>query len=299
MRLRLWATTLLIALVISACGEAASDTTEATGESSTSTTAVDPSTTTTSSTTSSSTTTVVLAGVDCPAGQPVADATVSGVENWVRLRGAPSLDSEELGQVDVGTVLGTYPATLSYDGTRYWWVMVELPNSDRCAHVAAEFLANGGGRLDLQIPGVTFRTPRTGTWTFSERTTPRDPVEGFLDGAFYTSYSAFVFDGNLIEQKLAEQLQQFEEFAYDYPENWYSEVVVPGADRAVRVIATVSESGDILADRLLIEVGTYTIDASTSIYIEDLDKAPTEELEDFLVSFQIDPDTFVDRMSAP
>lgn len=286
----------LAGLVISACGGSASDTTLPAASSTSSTLAVEA-TSTTTTTTSTTTTTLVPAGIECPADQSPSQATVTGVDNWVRLRGDATVDSQELAKIDAGSVVDIYPATLGYDGAEFWWVAVQQPGGTRCGYIAALFLSTESGRLDRQIPGVSYRIPTTGVWTFSERITPRDPVEGFLDEAFFTSYGTFVRDGNVIDQILAEQLQQFEDLGYDYPDPWYSEVVIPGADRAVRLVATVSESGDILSDRLVMEIGNYTIDASTSIYIEDLETAPMAELEDFLISFRINPDTFLEAMN--
>ncbi|NNC42322.1 MAG: hypothetical protein HKO03_03655 [Acidimicrobiia bacterium] len=286
----------LAALVVSACGGSASETTLRPAESSTSSTTVVEATSTTTST-SSTTTTLAPVGIDCPADQPPSQATVTGVDNWVRLRGDATVDSQELAKIDAGSVVETYPATLAYDGAEFWWVAVQQPDSTRCGYIAASFLSTESGRMDRQIPGVFYRIPKTGVWTFSERIMARDPVEGFLEGAFFTSYGTFVRDGKAIDQILAEQLQQFEDLGYDYPDPWYSEVVIPGADRAVRLIPTVSESGDILGDRLVMEVGNHTIDASTSVYIEDVELAPMAELEDFLVSFRINPSTFLEAMN--
>ena len=72
----------------------------------------------------------------------------------------------------------------------------------------------------------------------------------------------------------------------------------PGTDRAVRLITVVSGSGDVADNRLLIEVGDFTIEARTSVYIEDLDLAPVEAFDRFLESIVFDRAIFLQAVSS-
>ena len=176
---------------------------------------------------------------------------------------------------------------------------VQIPGSVTCGRVAAKFLSNQSGQMDQQIPGLSFLAPTaSGTWTYTDRTSLRDPIEGSLDGAFFTQYSLTVSDGLLIDQLLANQLSDFQAGEYDYPAEWNSEVDVPGTDRAVRLITVVSGSGDVADNRLLIEVGDFTIEARTSVYIEDLDLAPVEAFDRFLESIEFDGAIFLQAVSS-
>jgi hypothetical protein len=215
------------------------------------------------------------------------------VVEYVRVREEPTTASEEIDRLADGVTVPVFKDQLTYDGSDYWWVPVRLPASGTCGNVAAEFLADESGRLDQQMPGVSFRPPGTGTWTFTDRTSLRDPIEGAFDGLFFTRFSLTVADGTLIDELLAAQLAEFEEFDYDYPVDWNRDVVVPGADRAVRLVTVGSPSGDLAINRLLIEVGGFTLEANTSVYIEDLESAPFDELEAFLESIAIDRAAFL------
>lgn len=275
-------------LVLAGCGSSSGD------PAASSTTSVQPTGTSTTAptatTTPETTTTVAPLEETCLEGAVGSEATVVGVVDYVRIRMGPTTASDEIGRLSAGSTVAVYADELTYDGSDYWWVPVRIPAAGTCGNVAAEFLANESGRLDQQIPGVTYTAPTaTGTWTYPDRTSVRDPVEGSLEGAFFTNYSVMVREGRLIDQLLADQLSEFEEFEYDYPADWNREVSVPGADRAVRLIPVASPSGDLIIDRLLIEVGDATVEASTSVYIEDADLAPVDDLQAFLDSVEIDP----------
>ncbi|MBT8216927.1 MAG: hypothetical protein KJO17_08770, partial [Acidimicrobiia bacterium] len=124
-----------------------------------------------------------------------------------------------------------------------------------------------------------------------------DPIEARLDGAFFTGYSVTVTEGAQIDQLLAAQQAEFDEFEYDYPAEWNRTVTVPGADRAVRLIPIASPSGDLTIDRLLIEVGDHTLQVTTDVYIEDFEQAPLSELERLIDSVAIDPAAFLAAVS--
>lgn len=224
----------------------------------------------------------------CPADGTGTEATVVGVVEYVRIRSEPTTASAEIGQLELGTTVTAYTDELTYDGSDFWWVPVQVPGSATCGRVAAEFLADQSGPLDQQIAGVSFRPPSTGTWVYRDRTSLLDPVEALLDGALFTAFSLTREEGALIDDLLAAQLAEFEEFEYEYPEDWFQDVEIPGADRAVRLVTIASPSGDLAINRLLIEVGGSTLEASTSVYIEDLDLAPLDELDRFLESVSID-----------
>ncbi|NNC93000.1 MAG: SH3 domain-containing protein [Acidimicrobiia bacterium] len=281
---------LLFTLAAAACGSSTGDA----ATSSTTTLQTTPSTTMPVVTTSSSTTTL-LEPLDetCEDGGVGTTATVVGVVEYVRIREEPTTASDEIGQLSLGSTVAVYTDQLTYDGSEYWWVPVRVPAAGTCGSVAAEFLADDSGRLDQQIPGISFRPPTSGEWTFTDRTSLRDPVEGSLDGSFFTTFSVTVTDGTLIDQLLADQLAEFEEFEYDYPADWNIELSVAGADRAVRLIPISSPSGDLVIDRLLIEVFATTVEATTSVYVEDFDRAPLDELDAFLDSVAIDRDIFL------
>ena len=208
-----------LTLILTACGSSSSDTTAA----STATTAAAATTSTSQPVASSApatTTTIVLPDA-CPDGLATSQGVVIGVQDWVRIRMLPTTESEEIGRFDAGSSVTIFPDTLGYDGSDYWWVTTQVPATGGCGNVAANFLTDPSGRLDQQIPGLSFRAPTSsGTWTYADRTSLRDPIEGSLDGAFFTTYSVTVADGLLIDQLLADQLAEFTEFEYDYPADW-------------------------------------------------------------------------------
>ena len=286
------ATGIVLILILASCGSSSTDTTaDLTSPT------VAPATTSTSppapATVPSTTTTVALPDA-CPDGLSTSQGVVIGVQDWVRIRMLPTTASDEIGRFDAGSSVTIIPDTLGYDGSDYWWVTTQVPATGGCGSVAANFLTDASGRLDQQIPGLSFRAPTSsGTWTYADRTSPRDAIEGSLDGAFFTSYSVTVSDGLLIDQLLADQLSEFEEFEYDYPADWNGEVLVPGADRAVRLIAISSPSGDLVIDRLLIEIGSNTVEAATAVYIEDFERAPIDDLAAFLDSIAFEKATFL------
>lgn len=289
---------LVVILILAACGSS----TDADSSASTTTPTIQPTTSTSApvSTTAPPTTTTTLPSLPgaCPDGLAATQATVIGVQDWVRIRLEPTTASEEIGRFDAGSTVSVFRETLSYDGSDYWWVAAPMPATGACGNVAAQFLTDGSGRLDQQIPGLSFQAPTSsGTWSYADRTSLSDPIEGSLDGAFFTAYSVTVTDGRLINQLLADQLSEFEEFDYDYPADWNSEVTIPGADRAVRLIPIGSPSGDVLINRLLVEIGETTIEASTSVYIEDLDRAPMDDLAAFLDSVAFDKAIFLAAVS--
>lgn len=279
----------LLALVAAACGSS-------TGDAGTSSTTLAPTTSTLAPVvTTISSTTTLLEPLDetCEDGGVGTTATVVGVVEYVRIRMEPTTASDEIGRLSLGSTVAVYSDQLTYDGSEYWWVPVRVAAAGTCGSVAAEFLADESGRLDQQIPGIFSRPPTSGEWTFTDRTSLRDRVEGSLDGSFFTTFSMAVADGALIDQLLADQLAEFQEFEYDYPADWNEEVSVAGADRAVRLIPISSPSGDLIINRLLIEVADNTVEAATSVYIEDLQRAPVDELDAFLDSVAIDRDAFL------
>ena len=287
---------LALALILTACGSSSSETSIAT----TSTTVAQTTTSTSqpvATTTPETTTTLALAEA-CPDGLVTTQAVVIGVQDWVRIRLASTTASDEIGRFDAGSAVTAYPGTLNYDGSDYWWVQTQVPGTGGCGSVAAQFLTDGSGRLDQQIPGLTFAAPTaSGAWTYADRTSLRDPIEGSLDGAFFTNYYVTVSEGRLIDQLLADQLSEFEEFEYDYPAAWNSEITVPGADRAVRLIPVASPSGDLVINRVLIEIAATTVEASTAVYIEDLDRAPIDDLSAFLDSLAFDKQRFLQAVT--
>lgn len=279
---------LSLGLIAAACGSS--------GDAATTTTAAPTTTSTTTVSTSTSaptTTTLPPLEATCEDGAQGSEATVVGVVDYVRIRAEATTASDEIGRLNLGATVTVFPADLTYDGSDYWWVPVRLPAAGTCGNVAAEFLADASGRLDQQIPGITFRPPSSGEWIFASRTALTDPIEATLEGAFLTSYSVMPSTGNRIDELLADQQAEFDEFEYDYPADWNRPVDVPGADRAVRLIPISSPSGDLTYDRLLIEVGEHTLEVSTAVYIEDFDKAPLTELNDFIDSVAIDPAAFL------
>ena len=284
-----------LTLILTACGSSSSDTTAA----STATTAAAATTSTSQSVASSApatTTTVVLPDA-CPDGLAPSQGVVIGVQDWVRIRMLPTTESEEIGRFDAGSSVTIFPDTLGYDGSDYWWVTTRVPATGGCGNVAANFLTDPSGRLDQQIPGLSFRAPTSsGTWTYADRTSLRDPIEGSLDGAFLTTYSVTVADGLLIDQLLADQLSEFTEFEYDYPADWSSDVLIPGADRAVRLIPIASPSGDLVINRLLVEIGTTTVEAATAVYVEDFERAPVDDLAAFLDSVAFERASFLSAL---
>ena len=284
-------------LVLAACGSSTGEASEA------STTSSQPSASSTTQpvvTTSSTTTTVVAPLEDtCLDGAVGSEATVVGVVEYVRVRAASTTASDEIDRLGLGSTVTVFADELTYDGSDYWWVTVRLPAAGTCGSVAAEFLADESGRLDQQIPGLSFQAPTSsGTWSYPGRTSLRDPIEGSLEGAFFTKYSVTVTEGRRIDQLLADQLSDFQEFEYDYPAEWNSEVSVAGADRAVRLIPIASGSGDLITDRLLVEVGQTTVEASTTVYIEDLDDSPVDDLIVFLDSVAFDPAVFLQAVGS-
>jgi len=286
------APSLALALILTACGSSSSETSIAT----TSTTVAQTTTSTSGpvATTTPETSTTLAPAEACPDGLVTTQAVVIGVQDWVRIRLASTTASDEIGRFDAGSAVTAYPETLSYDGSDYWWVRAQVPGTGGCGSVAAQFLTDGSGRLDQQIPGLTFEAPTaSGTWTYADRTSLRDPIEGSLDGAFFTNYSVTVTEGRHIDQLLADQLSEFEEFEYEYPADWNSEITVPGADRAVRLITVASPSGDLVINRVLIEIAATTVEASTTVYIEDQDRAPIDDLDAFLDSLAFDKESFL------
>jgi len=277
-----------LALILTACGSSSSDTTAA----ATATTAATTSTSQPVASSAPATTTTVVLPDACPDRLAPSQGVVIGVQDWVRIRMLPTTESEEIGRFDAGSSVTIFPDTLGYDGSDYWWVTTRVPATGGCGNVAANFLTDPSGRLDQQIPGLSFRAPTSsGTWSYADRTSLRDPIEGSLDGAFYTTYSVTVADGLLIDQLLADQLSEFTEFDYDYPADWSSDVLIPGVDRAVRLIPIASPSGDLVINRLLVEIGTTTVEAATAVYVEDVALAPVDDLAAFLdsVAFEREP----------
>ena len=285
-----------MSLVAAACGSSSDEAAASSISPPASTTSTSEPVTTTAPPT---TTTVETSDARCPEGMTPSPATVVGVEEYVRIRLEATTASAELGRLNADSSTEVFADSLNFDGSEYWWVAVQIPGSATCGRVAAKFLSDQSGRMDQQIPGLYFLAPTaSGTWTYADRISLRDPIEGSLDGAFFTQYSLTVSDGLLIDQLLADQLSDFQAGEYDYPAEWNSEVDVPGADRAVRLITVVSGSGDVADNRLLIEVGDFTIEARTSVYIEDLDLAPLEAFDLFLESIEFDRAVFLQAISS-
>lgn len=231
----------------------------------------------------------------CDSSTGTAQASVSGVNEWVRTRAGSSRNYDVVGQIDLGTTVTYFPDSLVYDGSEYWWVTVVDPQTNDCVSVAAAFLADPFGRLDRPYQGLAFSLPSTGIWNY--RPGNADVHTWTLDGAVYTAVSVKVVDENQIDAQLADQLDAFEEWNYDYPEDWYQEVAITGADRAVRFVPIYSDSGDVADERLLIEVGPVTIVLGTSIYIEDVRSAPVDEIQNFLDSTQINRPQFLNSVA--
>jgi hypothetical protein len=295
---RALATGIALTLILAACGSSSADTTA--GSASPTTAQATTSTSQPPPTTAPTTTTATTVGLPgaCPDDLPTSQGVVIGVQDWVRVRLLPTTASEEIGRFDAGSAVTIFPDTLGYDGSDHWWVTTQVPATGGCGSVAANFLTDPSGRLDQQIPGLSFRAPTsTGTWTYADRTSLRDRIEGSLDGAFFTTYWVTVTDGLLIDQLLADQLSEFEELEYDYPADWTSDVLIPGADRAVRLIPIASPSGDLVIDRLLIEIGPVTVEAATEVYVEDFERAPLEDLAAFVDSVAFDRETFLSAVA--
>jgi hypothetical protein len=280
----------VLALVAGACGSSSTGATDPSPFPTSTRPAA--STSAPAATTSSSAAVIEPLDETCLDGAIGTQATVVGVVDYVRVREQPTAASAEAGRLGAGSTVMVFKDQLTFDGSEYWWVPVRLAAVGTCGNVAAEFLSDESGRLDQQMPGISFRPPRTGTWTFTDRTSRRDPIEGRLDGSFFTTFSLTVADGRLIDELLSAQLAEFNEFEYDYPAEWHRTVVVPGADRAVRLVTVASPSGDLGINRLLIEVGDSTVEATTSVYIEDLETAPLDELDAFLESVAFDQAVF-------
>ncbi len=223
----------------------------------------------------------------CPFGRATTTALVTEVDEWANTRLAPSLEAAEAERFQARSLVTVYPSTLSYDGSNHWWITVQLRGKGRCASIAAHLLTGTFGNLADVMPGVSYELPTTGSWKFAERESVFDPTEWYLEGSVSTTVSLRVYDGKRIEQHLNRWLETFERLDYDYPENWYEEVVVDGANRAVRPVAIISESGDVGSNLLLIEVGDFTIEAEMAVYIEDV--APLDEMRSFLQSIEHRP----------
>lgn len=282
-----------LAALASACGSSGDAATTTTVPAGTTSTSEPASSTTAPPTSVATTTTLPPLGETCEDGAVGTEASVVGVVEYVRIRSEPTTASDEIGRLNLGTSVTVFTEDLTYDGSDYWWVPVRLPAAGTCGNVAAEFLADGSGRLDQQIPGLSFRPPDSGEWTFVARTSRTDPIEAMLEGAFFTSYSVRLTDGARIDELLADQQAEFDQFDYDYPAEWNRPAAVPGADRAVRLIPIASPSGDLTIDRLLVEVDGHTLEISTEVYIEDFDRAPLAELSEFIDSVAIDRPVFL------
>ena len=237
-------------------------------------------------------------GRRCPLGPADTRAIVSGVDEWVNSRLAPSLSAPVVTQIPVGAELEVNLSTLRPDAEGLWWVTVRLPEHHRCASVAARFLTSKSVQISDVAPGVGFVFPATGVWRFQPPSTPIDAAVWQLEGTFATTISVQVLRGRWIDERLAAQLERFESEDYEFPEDWYRELSVTGADRAVRPVYTISGSGDIGVNEIWVEAGDFTLVAATSVYAEDLDTAPFDELEAFLTSITVDRDELADAFAS-
>lgn len=228
----------------------------------------------------------------CPGGLAEEPVEVGGVEEWVRTRNDASRDALEIGKLDLGTAVSAFPETLGF-GDQRWWVTVRDPEHIGCVKVAAEYLIGENGPIGDPLPGVSFDLPATGAWRgWVEPNEPRGAT-WLLEDAFNTSIGIRVRADSGIDDFIAAQLETFERAEYTFPEDWYDEVEIPGADRAIRPISIISESGDGGIDQMLIEVDEFLIHADAYGYIEDLDIAPTEEMAAFVASVRIDRERFL------
>ena len=234
-------------------------------------------------------------GFRCPVGRRAIEATATGVDDWVRTRNGPSIEAEEVGRIGAGTTISAYPATLTY-GTNLWWVTVRQPENDRCVRVAAQFLASSQFAFGAGLAGVDFELPTTGSWTFRAPASISDDVSWSLDEGSHTSLSLQIVEGRQIDQMLADQLAYFELEQYDFPADWFEEIEVAGADRAVRPVYTISGSGDIGTSQLLVEVGEHTMIVEANVYVEDLSVAPREQMATFVDSISVDRDAFLSAL---
>ena len=234
---------------------------------------------------------------ECPTGEGTTLAVVTGVEEWVRMRSGPSLEADEVGRLDVRAEVTAYPNSLTYDGSSYWWVTIAQPDTTSCVSVAASFLSDAKGTLERRLPGIEYTLPTTGTWVPSHTASYLDAYTWALDGAFLAEVAIDVEEATNIDERLAEQLAAYESDGYDVPEQWFEEVSIPGADRAVE-LTWISGSGDVGWGEVWVEVGPYALIVSRAVYIEDFETAPTDEMDRFLTSVKVDRVAFFAGMSA-
>lgn len=76
----------------------------------------------------------------CPAPDPQ-NGAITGVEEWVNARSAPSLEGELLGKIPAGSLVSYYESSLVYDEIAW----VQVFDGSRCAWVGATFVKDSMG----------------------------------------------------------------------------------------------------------------------------------------------------------
>lgn len=232
-------------------------------------------------------------GFGCPDGEATSEATVVGVNEWVRMRGGPSIDAPEIGRLDAGTVVTVFPETLESDGQAFWWVTVVQPQADRCASVAATFLGYAGATSERPLAGVGFELPSSGDWTHRPRLSPTQSIQWTLDDAAGTSISLQIFYGAVIDTEVAERRSMMASFDIMEDPGWFNEVEVEGADRAVLLVTTIGPGADAYGESLLLEIGELTLEARSTHHEFDIGTIPLEEIRGFIDSIAVDPAVFL------
>lgn len=221
----------------------------------------------------------------CSTGEPIA-ATVTNVDEWVRLRSTPSLDGEELVLLPVESMVTAWPDTLTWDGSDFWWVAVEDPATGDCGHVAGYYLTAQTGRLDAQLQGLGLTAPG-GEWDLA----PLGQAGGLSwssEGSFVT---AAVVDSS-IEEWVAAERESIDAFlastdgaGFSAPPEILAELDVSGADRAIR--PGVGPSDDGISQVVLAEVGDRLVVLDSFRRNDPARVDLIETIDDFLNSLVI------------
>jgi len=135
--------------------------------------------------------------------------------------------------------------------------------------------------------GVEYQLPTQGAWRVAESGDGGPGVVHLADPNGISSVGFRIRRGSLINETLNEAGVG------------HTEVVVPGATRAVRYLPPASETGDGLAEVVLIEAGGTTIEATAYVYIEDLERFSPDDLRTFLDSLCVNPAALPEPQTLP
>jgi len=232
-------------------------------------------------------------GTPCPFGPDAQAGAITGVNEAVNARTAPSLDADIETMIPLGDEVTFFVPFSNVRNGGFTWFAVRPAGWMRCVWVASDFIATLVPTEDQPPAGIAYELPVTGTWRITPDDNDLNATTWLLDGAFYTALSISVESGTNIQDYIAHQEGVFDEFDYDLPEVWYEEVELDGADRAIRPVVIADREGDVIFDQLFIEVDGYTITVSSDIYIEDYDNVPVDEMTAFVDSVLVDRDAFL------